>query len=136
MTVHQIVLEEIATHGGDLVAIVRQQWSEPAGMWFTDVEPRRSSAAKISVAYQDEDTLNVTVGNIWFEMFGPVANNLPDLRQLVRAVIEGRVEESGPKANAFGRIGMESGTWGVGAMHLPLLWRWRRVRRYDPYSQG
>jgi hypothetical protein len=136
VTVHRLVVEEVATHGGDAVALVRQEWSDPAGLWFTEVEPRCASAAKISIAYQDEDTLTVAVGHIWFEMFGPVSDNLPELRQVVRAVLEGRVEESGSTSNAFGRIGLESGTLGVGAMHLPLPWKWRQVRRYDAYSQG
>ena len=102
-------------------------------MWFTEVRPFAQGAAKLSVAFQDESTLNLTIGNIWFEVYGNVRKNLPYLRTIVAAVIAGRVEEAGSEMSAFGRIHTSEGVVRVGAMHLP--WRWRQFRQYLPYSQ-
>ncbi len=79
-------------------------------MLFIEVEPLCAGAARLSVAYQDEDTLNLTVGNIRFEIFGEVESNLDYLREIVAAVFNGRVEEAGSTDNAFGRIYTASGT--------------------------
>lgn len=103
-------------------------------MWFTEVKPRNRDAAGINVAAEDETTLNVTVGNIWFEMFGPVERNLPQLREIIEGVFAGRLEESGTRERAYGRVLGQSRTFRIGHMHLPLLWSLRRPRRYVPYD--
>lgn len=133
LTVHRIVVDELAAIGGDRVATVTQTWSDGGGMWFTEVEPNVPNAAPLSVAYQDETTLNLNIGNLWVEIFGKVEGNVPYLREIVAAVFAGQVEEAGSPSSAFGRLQTASGTVHVGAMHLPLPWRWRQVRRYSPY---
>lgn len=49
-------------------ATVSQQWVEGAGMWFVKERPRLAAAARFDVGYDAADLLNVTVGNIWFEV--------------------------------------------------------------------
>lgn len=133
MAVHRIVTEELVACGGDTVADLDQVWSLGGQMWFTEVKPFAEGAAKLSVAFQDESTLNLTVGNIWFEVFGNVEKRLSYLRTIVAAVIAGRVEEAGPEMRAFRRIHTSEGVVRVGAMHLPRPWR--RFRQYLPYSR-
>ena len=116
-------------------ATVRQQWVEGAGMWFVEVRPRLASAARFDIGYDRAGLLNVTVGNIWFEV--PVTNveDLNYAKELAEAVFAGRVEESGRKSNAHGRIPLEGGSVGVGAVHIPWPWRPQlSVRRYAAYA--
>jgi hypothetical protein len=134
IAVHRIVSEELEAVGGSAVAALTQEWSPGGGMFFTSVEPRRPDAASLHVAYEDERTLNLTVGNIWIEIFGKVQDNLGYLREIVAAVLKGDVEEAGSPDNAFGRIHTASGTVHVGAMHLPLPWKLRKRRGYVPYN--
>ena len=110
-------------------------WSDPAGMWFTVVRPRNSRAASLDIAVEDDRTLNITVGRTWFEIFGDIQALLPHLRDVVDAVFAGAVEESGWQ-NGFARIRTKNGLVGVGAMHLPLAWRLRKVRRYESYASA
>jgi hypothetical protein len=114
-------------------AEVALRWGERAGMWFTEVRPRNSRAASFDIAVEDDRTLNITVGRTSFEIFGDVQASLPYLRDVVDAVFAGAVEESGWQ-DAFARIRTRDGLVGVGAMHLPVPWRLRRVRRYEPYT--
>jgi hypothetical protein len=117
-------------------ATLTHTWSEPARMWFVEVTPRNPSAAKLSVAFDGDDLLNFVVGNIWFEVF-PVRSveDLVDAAEIARAVFDGRVEESGFREDAFGRILLDDGPMGVGRVHLPWPWKARpSMRRYEPYT--
>ena len=136
IAVHRIVAEELEAVGGEAVAELTQEWSTGGGMLFTEVKPRRPGAARLSVAYQDEDTLNVTVGNIWFEIFGKVESNLDYLREIVSAVFAGQVQEAGFVGNAFGRIYTKSGPVAVGAITFPWSWKRRQRRQYEAYDRG
>ena len=136
VAVHRIITEELEAVGGEAVADLTQEWSTGGGMLFTEVKPRRPGAARLSVAYQDESTLNVTVGNIWFEIFGKVESNLDHLREIVAAVFAGRVQEAGFVGNAFGRIYTQSGPIRVGAITFPWSWKRRERRQYVPYGNG
>ena len=120
----------------DGVATLTHTWAEDAGMWFVKVRPRLASAAEFSIAYDGEDLLTVTVGNIWFEIF-PIKSveELDYAREIAVAVFAGRVEESGPLDKASGRIHLKEGPVGVGSVHIPWPWRARPVkRRYDAYQ--
>ena len=100
------------------------------------MSPRLTSAAEFSIAYDGEDLLTVTVGNIWFEIF-PVKSveELDYARQIAVAVFAGNVEESGLRDKAFGRILLEEGPVGVGSVHIPWPWRARPLKRYyDAYE--
>ena len=114
-------------------AEVALEWGDRAGMWFTQVRPRNSRAASLDIAVEDDRTLSITVGKTWFEVFGDVQASLPELRDIVDAVFAGAVEESGWQ-DGFARIRTKDGLVHVGAMHLPVPWRLRRVRRYEPYA--
>lgn len=133
-TVHQLVRDALAPYGD--VADVNQVWSDGGGMWFTQVTPKHKGAAPIVIAAEDATTLNVTIGNTWFEMLGPVPKNLPRLREIVEGVLAGRMEEAGSKAGSYARIHGSSRTVSVGHMHLPWPWRLRRARRYAPYGEA
>lgn len=102
--------------------------------WGTEVTPVNPNAAGLYVEASDDDTLNFTVGDIWFEVYGKVADNLPYLGELVAAVFAGRIEQAGTRNRAYGRIELESGPVGVGHVHLPWPWRCRRARRYARYG--
>lgn len=116
-------------------ATLTQLWSDPADMWFVEIEPRNRSAARLSIAFDGTDLLNFTVGNIWFEIF-PI-RSIEDLTQtgdIARAVFSGRVEESGFPGDAFGRILLDDGTISAGRISLPWPWKLRPFkRRYEPY---
>jgi hypothetical protein len=132
LAVHAVVAEALARYGD--VADVEHAWGAPAGMWFTEVTPRREGAAALSLAFDGEDLLSITVGNTWFEWFPFEERSLVRLREFVNAVVAGHVEEAGTSGNAFARIATVSGTMSVGAAHLPMPWRWRPRRHYWPYS--
>lgn len=122
----------------DGVANVTHIWSGGAGMWFVEVRPREPRAALLSVAFDGNDLLNFTVGNIWFEVF-PIdtPDELTDhARRVARAVFQGNLEESGFPGDAYGRIFVEDGrAMIIGRVHLPWPWRLRPFkRRYRPYA--
>jgi hypothetical protein len=118
-------------------ATLTHTWSDAAGMWFVEVVPSNNSAAMLSVAFDGDDLLNFTVGNIWFEIF-PIqsVDDLADAAaEVARAVFEGRVEESGFRGDAFGRLLLDNGPLGVGRIHVPWPWKARpSMRRYEPYT--
>jgi len=120
----------LAYPGAAEVAMI---WGDRAGMWFTQVRPRNSRAASLDIAVDDDRTLNLTVGRTWFEVFGEVQASLPYLRDLVDAVFAGAVEESGWH-DGFARIKTRDALVRVGALHLPVPWRLRKVRRYESYA--
>ena len=129
IAVRDLVREALPYAGAAEVALA---WGDRAGMWFTQVRPRNSRAASLDIAVE-EGTINITVGRTWFEVFGDVQKSLPYLRELVDAVFAGAVEEAGRKESAFARIQTKDALVQVGAVHLPLPWRLRKVRRYEPY---
>lgn len=118
------------------VADLSHTWGQEAGMWFAEVRLRLASAAPFDIAYDGEDLLSVTVGNIWFEIF-PIKSviELDYVREIAAAVFAGKVEESGPRDHAFGRINLEEGPIKVGSVHIPWPWRARPAKRhYDAYE--
>jgi len=116
-------------------ATASQKWVEAAGMWFVEVRPNLATAARFDIGYERADLLNVTVGNIWFEVPATTVEDLEYARELATAVFAGRVEESGRKADAHGRILLDGRPVGVGAVHISWPWRPRPpVRRYDAYA--
>lgn len=122
----------------DSVASLTHAWSEGDGMWFVEVRPREPQAALLSVAFDGNDLLNFTVGNIWFEVF-PIAttDELTDYaRKVAWAVFHGHVEESGFTGDAYGRVFFEDcPAMNVGRVHLPWPWGLRPFRRrYRPYA--
>jgi hypothetical protein len=117
-------------------ATARQHWAEQADMWFVEVRPRVESAASLDMAFDGSDLLNVTIGNIWFEVF-PVESiaELAYAKEIAEAVFAGRVEESGFRGDAFGRLLLKNGAVGVGRTHMPWPWVARPFkRRYTPYQ--
>jgi len=133
--VRDVVLRVLAEYEAD-VAEVRHEWGERAGMWFTEVEPRRPGAAPLSLSFDGQDLLNVNIGPTWFEVFpfGGDKESLAYLQGIIRAVMAGRVEESGSLSASFARVHTDNGTVNVGDVHAPWPWRWRQVREYQPYG--
>lgn len=132
LAVYSLVKETLATYDGHAAADFT--WGEEARMWFTEVRPTNPASAKISIAVDGPDTITATVGNIWFEMFGPATENLAELREIVAGVVAGGLEEAGSSECAFGRVSTPSRTYRFGHAHAPLPWKWRRRRRYDAYG--
>jgi hypothetical protein len=133
----QRVIDEVVRRSAR-VANVERGWSDRAGMWFVEVTPSVQDAAPIHVGSSTEDDeLNVTVGRSWFEIFGvqDLPATLSYLDEIVEAVLEGRVQETGVQ-NQFARIETRSGTVSVGTFHLPIPWRFRSVRQYLPYASA
>lgn len=128
----EVVCEELARYGD--VAIVEQQWVAAAEMWFVQVEPVNGQAASLEVGV-DGDVLSVTVGHTCFEMFPVDESSLDNFRQIVRAVLAGRIEEAGPKREGAGtaRIFTDNGPATVG-VRFPWPWRLRPHCRYQGYD--
>ena len=115
------------------------EYSDRADMYFTEVEPTNPGAAPLSLAYDGcwgGDTLHVTVGRTSFEVFPFVSDeDLPYLRQLVEAILAGRVEEVARGDSSFARILTDAGPVRVGGLSLPVPWRTRKARRHDAYGR-
>lgn len=109
-------------------------WNSSAAMWFTEVEPHDEQAASLSVAFDGEDLLNVTVGNAHFEVFPFDESSLDYLSAIVEAVAHGKVEETGSNDDAAMHIHTSLGIVRAGRLGLPWPWRWRRVRHYERYG--
>lgn len=133
LAVRAVVARALAGYGPG-VAEVEHGWGAHAGMWFTEVEPAPTGAAPLSLAFDGDDLLNVHFGATWFELFPFDDDALPYLESIVRAVLAGQVEESGTATRSFAHVHTAEGTVGVGHTHWPLPWRWRQVRRYEPYG--
>jgi hypothetical protein len=112
-------------------------WSEEARMWFTKVTPHDPAAASVSVAFDEPDLLSINVGHTWFEIFPVTApDQLDYLRDIIDAVLAGRVEEAGLPGKEYARIDTKSGPVGVGAAHPPWPWKGRMTHRYKPYGSS
>lgn len=133
LAIRDAVAEALAYYGD--VADVSHPWSPGAGMWFTEVSPHRDGAAAISLGFDGEDLLTVTVGKTWIEMFPFSQATLHRLRDFLDAVLAGQIEEVTHLDSAFAWVLTASGTMTGGSAHLPLPWRWRRPRRYQPYGE-
>ncbi len=136
----RLVREAVSAYGEDAASITRErEYHDAAGMYFTEVEPARTGAASVSLGCDGcwgGDTILVTFGHTSFEVF-PFRDDsdLAYLRQLVDAVLAGRVEEAGWKHDSFARLHTGGGMVVVGAFHLPIPWGLSRVRRYLAYAE-
>lgn len=111
---------------------IEHRWSEPAGMWFVEIEPVGSEAANIGL-YHGGDTLSVYFGHTWFELYSFSLDDVPDIETLLRALCDGAFLEAGRKSHSFARIHSPERTWTVGHAHWPWPWRLRKTRRYPAY---
>jgi hypothetical protein len=142
LDIARVLREELAVYGEGAARVIREaEIHEGAGLCFTEVEPVRAGAAPLSLAYDGYaggDTLLFEFDHTSFEYF-PFSGeaDLNFLRQAIRAVLAGRIEESGFKWNAHGRIYADDGVVRVGALSLPIPWRLRKilriVRGYESY---
>ncbi|MEO6472467.1 MAG: hypothetical protein ABIR57_11005 [Aeromicrobium sp.] len=113
--------------------LLRQRWVEPAGMWFTEIEPVGSGAATVSL-YHGGDTLNVYFGSTWFEYFPFDVADLREIEPMVCALCEGDFEQAGTEDRSYARIFAPGRTWRVGHAHWPWPWKWRRKKRFPAYA--
>ncbi len=134
--VEEVVRGALARFGGETAAEVTTIWSPRAGMWFVEVEPARSGAATVSVGIMgDEFVLSLPNSHweIWRSKRGP--DPLVLLSEDIEAVFAGRVEEGGWGNDRPVRLTLADGrNRSLGAMRLPIPWRWRRRTAYEPYS--
>jgi hypothetical protein len=106
-------------------------------MWFVDAEPANRAAAPLSVGFDGDDLVSVTVGRTWFEVF-PVrsSQDVADLRPIIEAIFAGEVQEAGRSGRFFAIIGSGRSATNVGHVHLPLPRRARHWHRYAAYDAG
>lgn len=112
---------------------VSTEWSDRAGMWFTEVEPSDPDCAPISVAWAGGDTVNVAVGNTSVEMFGLRSpSDLAEVRDLVKASLAGglRETESGMAWGSRAVSDTDSGPVGAGSLKS-----WSGGHTYSPYRR-
>lgn len=103
-------------------------------IWTTTVTPRTPGAATISLAYAGDDEVTLSFGRTHEYLWGPPAVLGGKVAELLDAVVAGRFEEAGWGDDAFVRGTLRDGTrFSLGRAHLPLPWRLRRVRTYEPY---
>lgn len=113
---------------------VAQRWSEPAEMWFTEIEPVGSNAVEISL-YHGGDTLNVYFDSTWFEYFPFSLDDLTDIEPMLHALCEGDFEQAGTQDRTYARIYTPGHIWRVGHVHWPWPWKWRRTKRFPAYPR-
>ena len=130
------MVSESLSHLAPGTADLSVSWSEDAPMWFTELTPHRDSAASLSIAFDGDDLLSITVGSTCFEIFpmSTVAEDLAYVREIIEAVIRGRVEESGMRGKEFARLTLDSGPISVGAVHAPWPWKARMSRTFTAYA--
>jgi hypothetical protein len=73
-------------------------------MWWTEVQPSRSGAARLTGGFDGDDLLSITVGATWFELFGVRGSaDLDKFRDNVVAVFAGEIQETGHPNAAFAK---------------------------------
>lgn len=85
----------------------------------------------------DGDELIVHFGGTRLEIWSNTRQAPPvdQLKRFLAAIFAGDFVEAGSRKNGFARIRLDDGSVAtVGEMHLPVPWRLRRTRRYDPYG--
>jgi len=111
---------------------------DPAnGVWGVDVTPTQPGATPAYVVHQDgSDEVTVGFGQTHVYLWDKDPEVLADeIEQILMGVFAGRIVEAGRAGNSFARVTRRDGsTTVVGAMHLPIPWRFRRGRSYQPYS--
>ena len=117
---------------GPGAADVSTIWSDPAGMWFIEVTPRRSDAASVSIGV-DGDELLLTFARTRVELWSGTPTPIEQLGQFLGSIFAGDFEEAG-SGDGFAKGRFPSGKlFRCGSMHLPLPWAWRRKTRYSSY---
>jgi hypothetical protein len=110
---------------------VTTEWSDRAGMWFTEVEPSDPDCAPISVAWAGGDTVNVAIGNTSFEMFGlRTPSDLAEVRDIVQASLAGRIREAASDRAWGSRAVFDTNSGPVRAGNLAS---WSGGHTYAPY---
>jgi hypothetical protein len=131
----RVVREELSRYGD--AATVRPEWGQVPQMWFVEVEPANAQAARLSVAFDGDDLLNINVGDTWFEVFPFRESGIDDFRRVVRAIFAGRIEEAGGGREGGGtaRIYTDMGRPRTVGAAFPWPWQWRMHDRYEPYGE-
>lgn len=136
--VEEVVRTTLARFEGEGAAEVTTTWSPRAGMWFVEVEPERTGAASVSIGIMgDEFVLSLPNSHweIWRSKRGP--DPLVLLSEDIDALFAGRVEEGGWGSDRPVRLTLTDGrNRSLGAMRLPVPWRWRRRTAYASYNGG
>jgi hypothetical protein len=129
----EVVRAALAPYGPEAASVEVGPWHSP-DTWIVEVEAAREGCAEVSIGGAPDDALSVTFGHTSFECFPVNEDTLAELREILDSVFAGRFEESGHDLRAFARVFTRSGVVGIGHIHWPAPWRWRRVRRYLPYG--
>jgi hypothetical protein len=112
---------------------VSTEWSDRAGMWFTEVEPTDSRCALVSVAWAGGDTVNVAIGNTSFEMFGLRSpDDLTEVSAIVGAALSGQIRETDSAKLWGSRTTFETE---AGSIRAGSLTSWSGGHGYAPYAK-
>lgn len=116
----------------DAVTVTEARSGSDADVWGVEVEPRNPAAASVYVSYWGGDEVVLGFGETHTYLWDDSPDALlAEVRDILRAVFAGRVLEAGPTGDSTARLMTPQGRrLTVGAMTLPLPWRWRRARRY------
>lgn len=131
LAVRAAVLEALHPYEG----LFSVEFPRAGDMWWIEVQPRAPRACSLSVAFDGGDTLYWSIGRASIEVFSVGADYIPCLREIVGAVAEGHVEETGLRSDASIRVRSDSKVLLAGGpMRIPWPRALRRVRRYVPFG--
>lgn len=104
-------------------------------VWGIEVAPTNRGAAPVYVTYGGGDEVIFGFGETHVYLFDDDPDAVAsEVRELFTAVVSGAFVEAGRQGDSFARVQTPRGEVHVGAVALPLPWRWRRVRTYQPYG--
>ena len=106
------------------------------GLVVLEVRPTAEGAAPASIAYLGgADEVVVGFGRTHVYMWDDDHHLLAwEVRDLLEAVFTAKFVEAGADQDGYSKVSTRSGMKGVGKMHLPWPWRFRRTRTYSPYG--
>ena len=107
------------------------------GLWTIDLTPKRTGAAAVSIAHLGHaDEVTLAFGRTHTYLWDDDAQALgEEILGILYGVLAGRFVEAGRLDDSFAKVDdMDGDTVRLGAVHLPIPWRFRRCRTYEPYS--
>lgn len=133
----EAVAAALAQYPSDAAAVTEGRNDADASVWGIEVLPARAGAAAAYITFAGGDEVVVGFGKTHAYLWDDDPSRLADeVRLLLTAVFRGDFEEVGD-GDGFARVYLPNGeVMRLGAMHLPLPWRIRRRRQYQPLSSA
>lgn len=109
---------------GSGAAKVDEGWNAEHEVWGIDITPTAGGAAPAYLAYSGGDEVSFGFGCTSLYLWHDDPEMLADkVRVLLEAVFAGRFVEAGGEGRGFAKVAVAGESWRVGAMQLPLPWR-------------